>query len=244
MLCLCTVFSAQAKDALCNFSNDDWEKTTTSTIGSVNTGVTEIENVSKYMKCESDAKATLADLRFISKGKVGEMLKILNDDKELLDQLTTMKDTNPQLVDINTRSVAVWKGLLNGIKKEDGSTDILSDTEIDTIAKAISKNIRGDKFFKKRSEFVEFFYGLSEVASIDSPLLIGKMISLCRTEDYPQYVNLIVVAQTVKDNQGLGTVGTYDEDIDTITSEVRYLVKLHRDDNYKMQIISIEELID
>ena len=244
-----TVFSAQAKDALNNLDAvNGWTTDKPSTIGDKNSGVTEntvFNNLSEYVKGVSGATPTLADLRFVSiaDGYYGDTLNILNSDaKELLDQLTTMKDTNPQLIDINTRSVAVWKGLLNGIKKEDGLTDILSDA--DTIAKAISNNIRGDKFFKKRSDFVEFFHGLSEVASIDSPLLIGKMISLCKTEDYPQYVNLIVVAQTVKDNQGLRTVGTYDEDIDTITSEVRYLVKLHRDDNYKMQIISIEELID
>lgn len=75
-------------------------------------------------------------------------------------------------------------------------------------------------------------------------MLVGKFISLCKTEDYPEYVNLVVVAQTVKDNEGLGTLGTFDKDDDIITSEVRYLVKLRRTEDYKMKIISIEELID
>lgn len=243
------VFSAQAKDALFNFADGDWDKSTTSTIGAVNTGVTEnpvFNNLSDFARNVNSSKATLADLRYVSAGKIGKTLDILVTDKELLDQLTTMEDSNPQLIDINTRSVNIWKGLLNGIKDNAGNL-IIADASIPDLAKAISKNMRPNGFFKRRSEFIDVFTtALSETSlnSIDSPLLVGKMISLCKTEDYPEYVHLIVVAQTVKDNLGLGTVGTFDRDDDAVTSEVRYLVKLRRTKDYKIEIISIEELVE
>lgn len=243
----------QIKDARVNLTGSDWKicSLTSSNIGDRNTlGESDAANYAVVIDCDSEywkdttgnEKPTLADLRFISRGQAGRTLKIVYDDKELLDQLTTMDDTNPQLIDINTRSVNIWKGLLKNIKTEDGTADILTD--VDTVAKNISKNIRiQNKFFKRRSDAVEFL--LSQLdTSVDSPLLVGKMISLCKTEDYPEYVHLIVVAQTVKDNQGLGNVGTYDAEHDEITSEVRYLVKLRRTEDYKMEIISIEELID
>lgn len=246
-----SIFSAQAKDALNNFEGSNWIINQPSTIGSVNkntdgTSMTENpmfadDKLSKYVKGESE-EPTLADLRFVSKGTDNALVDILGADRELLDQITTVKDTEPQLIDINTRSVRVWKGLLTGIKK-DGSDDyILSD--VDTVAKNVSAKIRDEKkFFKRRSDAVEVLASKLD-ADVDSPLLVGKFISLCKTEDYPEYVNLVVVAQTVKDNEGLGSVGTFDKDDDIITSEVRYLVKLRRTEDYKMEIISIEELID
>ncbi|MBR2508506.1 MAG: hypothetical protein IKB71_02040 [Lentisphaeria bacterium] len=238
---------------------------------------------------------TLADLGLISRGRPGETLQIhsvgatdtnsingtVNDisvtaapasnptplaDGGLLDQITTMVDANPQLIDINTRSVAVWRSLLSNIRGDVTAANptpqyILDATQAENLARKISYNIRQNReFFKSRSGFIAVFNAsLVAVNSIpattsnitgnalsdrEKQIIIGKILPLCKTEDYPEFIQVIVVAQKIKDRDGAGTLGTYEHGADQIVSEVRLLAKLRRGNDNRIKIISIEELID
>lgn len=246
---------------------------------------------------------SLADFGFISRGRPGQTLNIhslgvqdtnsiagtVNDilviaapttnpatfaDGGLLDQITTMVDSSPQLIDINTRSVSIWKSLLSNIKGDViGDTtpeNILNATQAENLARKISWrlcNSSNREFFKSRSGFIAVFNAslgavngfpetISNITGValsdrEKQIIIGKMLPLCKTEDYPEFVQVIVVAQKIKDIGGMNdgsfevgdNFGSYEHGRDKIVSEVRLLAKLRRTGN-TIKIISIEELMD
>lgn len=276
------VISYQFKDPFSNLNASDsniWKAVTTDTnIGEANNGYCYDEdsfltlNRDRLVKIVADIKnanynkITLADLQFVSRGKEAKEIDILGTDSPLLDQLTTVdsgietKTASPQLIDINTRSVALWKGLFSQIKEDEKEENqegevlpILDDSQIEKLAKSISKIIRADyKFFKKRSDFIGVFNSAIADAGItltktQKIRLIGKIMSLCKTEVYPEFIYLIVGAQAIKDNPVSGDLKKYDEDDDEIIAEVCYLIKLKRiydidKGQHNLIIISKEEL--
>ena len=202
-------------------------------------------------------------------------------DGGLLDQITTMIDSTPQLIDINTRSVAVWRSLLSNIHGDITTANpnpgvILSSVQAENLARKISYNIRdNNSFFKSRSGFIAVFNsslgivnGIAATTSdiTGSPLsdrekqiILGKILPLCKTEDYPEFIQVIVVAQKIKDIGGhvndnpsnafvVGeNFGSFEYGRDQIVSEVRLLAKIRRTSTStgnEFKIISIEELID
>lgn len=261
--------SFQVKDSRMNLNNSQWSRSESdsSNIGSLNNRCisgdsdgdgTDDNNgvvISEYFPdvAGDKDKISLADLMCISKEVVGKTFDIFNnEDKELFDQLTTYDTTaepEPQLIDINTRSIRVWKGLLANVKGRNGSPELLdTDEKVEAVAKSISKSIRSNNvFFKRRSDSIDVIRdALTEngYIDVDSPLLIGKMLPLCKTEDYPEYAYVVIVAQTISKNQSSTNLGKWEADKDTITSEVRYLAKLHRKKDNKMEIVWIEELAE
>ncbi len=261
--------SFQVKDARVNLKNDQWNR---SVPASTNIGFRNIACISgdsdgdgaddqngveiaahfpDVSTAENKAKVSLADLAFISRGVAGKTLDILHipsggadtlNDKKLLDQLTTYdtaSESDPQLIDINSRSVYLWRGLLSNIKD---SADNVVFSDPTAIAEKISAAMATFGPLRDRSDFVKILTEAdSSLAADKKQSVVGKILSICKVEDYPEYAHLIVVAQTVKDNQGLGTPGTFDSN-DEITSEVRYLVRLHRKPDNKMEIVWMEEL--
>lgn len=205
-------------------------------------------------------------------------------DGGLLDQMTTMIDTTPQLIDINTRSVAVWKSLLSNIRGDVTAANptpnyILDATNAENLARKISWRIRNDNaFFKSRSGFIAVFNAsLGSVNSIpatvsstnaaltdrEKQIILGKILPLCKTEDYPEFIQVIVVAQKIKDIGGYDgdnpsnnfvvgdNFGSFEYGRDQIVSEVRLLAKIRRrvdtsatPHQITFEIVSIEELID
>ena len=195
----------------------------------------------------------------------------------MLDQITTMVDANPQLIDINTRSVAVLRSLLSNIRGDVTAANptpqyILDATQAENLARKISFNIRDNtEFFKSRSGFIAVFNnslgavnGIAATTSdiTGSPLsdrekqiILGKVLPLCKTEDYPEFIQVVVVAQKIKDIGGYvndnpsnnfvvgENFGSFEYGRDQIVSEVRLLAKIRRTGN-EFKIISIEELID
>lgn len=260
--------SYQVKDARVNLNKDDWNE-----VSDVYSDASYVSNIGlANVNCKSSsgdkngvdikpyfpdisankAKVSLADLVYISRGKAEETFDILNsDDKKLLDQLTTLKKSDlPQLIDINTRSIYLWGGLLSNIKCADGTTDAVTADDVLKLAKAISAQMRNKtERLKLRSDFISVFNTAVSNAGLtltDEKKLavIGKIMPLCKIEDYPEYFYMIIIAQGVKDNQSDDdNKGIFDSN-DTVTAEVRYLVKLHRDNNNKIRILSQEELID
>ena len=252
----------QVKDARVNLAHTEWKQNSAagasfvSNIGSKNTNCVDggegVEIAEHFPDVSNKAKVSLADLAFISRGVAGKTLDILHipvnntdllNDKRLLDQLTvydTTSDSNPQLIDINSRSIYLWKGLIGNVK-DLADSDIVFDDPTE-IAKKISAAMAASGPLKNRSDFVKILTEAdSSIAADKKQALLGKILPICKVEDYPEYAHLIVVAQTVKDNQGLGTPGTFDAN-DEVTSEVRYLVRLHRKPDNKMEIVWMEEL--
>lgn len=205
-------------------------------------------------------------------------------DGGLLDQITTIVDSTPQLIDINTRSVAVWKSLLSNIRGDVTAANptpnyILDATNAENLARKISWRIRNDNaFFKSRSGFIAVFNAsLGSVNSIpatvsstnaaltdrEKQIILGKILPLCKTEDYPEFIQVIVVAQKIKDIGGYDNdnpsnnfivgdnFGSFEYGRDQIVSEVRLLAKIRRrvdtsvtPHRISFEIVSIEELID
>ena len=177
-------------------------------------------------------------------------------DGGLLDQLTVMSDEKPQLIDINTRSVAVWCGLLSGIKDDEGKYIFSNDGNeqdkklIRKIAAKISKELRDKGYsFRSRSGFIKVFNDIwddsfapriqesdpdkkEKLISRQKQIIIGTIMSLCKTEEFPEYINMIVIAQKIKDIGGGNPFkygeffGTYETGKDIVTSQVKYFVKL------------------
>ena len=251
------IYSFQAKDARDNLDGKKWNLVTDpedgSNIGKKNAEGIEIPPYFPDVAAAKD-KVSLADLVYISRGEAGNTLNILGGDKKLLDQLTTLKKSDlPQLIDINTRSIYLWGGLLSNIKykKDDGEEgDAIAAEDVVKLAKAISVRLRNrTEVLKRRSDFVEELNGAVTAEGMtmtdeQQNAVIGKIMPLCKIEDYPEYFYMIIIAQGVKDNQSDDdNKGIFDSN-DTVTAEVRYLVKLHRDNNNKIRILSQEELID
>lgn len=261
------IASYQVKDARVNLNEDDWNEVLAASNASYATNIGALNNACKSATADKNgvdiksgfpdttgnkAEISLADLVYISRGEAEKTLDILNsDDKKLLDQLTTLKKSDlPQLIDINTRSIYLWGGLLSNIKCADGSTDAVASADVINLAKAISVKLRNrTEVLKRRSDFVEELNGAVTAAGMtmtddQKNAVIGKIMALCKIEDYPEYFYMIVIAQGIRDNQSdAANKGKFDAD-DEVTTEVRYLVKLHRNNANKIKILSMEELID
>lgn len=288
------ICSFQAKDARVNLEGDKAEQWRLHYLTTANIGRNDFDNdgdldeddgieidydkLTKFWK--EGGNPTIADLAFVSKGEVGKTLDIFDDDKKLLEQIACATSVE-QLIDINTRSVYIWRGLFDKLKDEAGyifktAGSDQDDKIVKALAAAISKYIREkDIFFKRKSDFINvfnkviddddatttddlvnhsdygtFFTSLKEDKA-KRAVILGSVLPLCKVEDYPEYFQLIIIAQNIKDNQSESSnIGKYDEN-DVITAETRWLVTLHRKVDYtahpyktEIKVLSIENLAD
>lgn len=158
-----------------------------------------------------------------------EGTSLADGDGGILNQIA-LNNTSPYKININTSSKNIWRGLLSDLNIESlDSSDppqSIEQSKINNVADTIATTIRDKEvFFKVRSDLLKPLKDISTLTDADADAeknilqfafskngidltdgeledIVDKLMHIIKAEQYPEYFQILIVAQSIKDVGG------------------------------------------